>query len=632
VFAHPESAPRSDADAVRKRSPWLAPALVFGLALAITAVLLLSVTRTIEQRDQAAFEAEATRTADAMRERVDTTITLLHGVSGLFAASRNEVSKAEFAAYIAQLGLRDRYPGILGIGYTMRLQPTEVPALEDRMRTRGGEPGFRVWPKDPRPEYHSILFLQPLGERNRAAIGYDMATNPVRKAAMERARDLGRPAASGKVTLVQEIDEHKQAGFVIYLPVYRGDRPPRDLAGRRQSLQGFVYAPLRVGDLLAGVRGSSIRQIDYELYDGEQIGPEALLLSTREPGAHPAEYRTMRRLDVAGRPWQLVMTSRPALESLSQRRLVPWLAVLSVAVSALLAWITLVQARARRAAEAAARQRELNELALRASEERALERAQRLEQLYEEQREGDRRKDEFLAVLAHELRNPLAPIRNSLEILNRAPEGELASRARAIAERQVKQMVRLIDDLLDVSRISRGKIVLQVRRMRLAEAVEAAVETSRPLMEEREHRLHTGYVEPDIELDADPTRVAQVLTNLLNNAANYTPPGGDVWLQVSTPDPGEVRISVRDNGIGIEPQRLNQVFELFMQVNRSPAGGGLGIGLSLAARLAEMHGGRIEAHSEGPGRGAEFVLVLPRAGHGPAIDPAASPGAATHAS
>lgn len=632
MSAPPAPAPASDAGTVRQRSPWLAPAIVFGLALAITAVLLLSVTRTIEERDRAAFEAEATRTADAVRERVDTTITLLHGVSGLFAASRNEVTEAEFSAYIAQLGLRDRYPGILGIGYALRLQPAQVPVLEERMRTRGGLPDFRVWPKDPRPEYHSIVLLQPLGERNRAAIGYDMATNPVRRAAMERARDLGRPAASGKVTLVQEIDEHKQAGFVIYLPVYRGESLPTDLAGRRRSLAGFVYAPLRVGDLLQGVRGGGMREIDFELYDGEQIRPDALLRSTREPEAQPAEYRTMRRLEVAGRPWQLVLTSRPVLESLSQRRLVPWLAALSLAVSALLAWITLVQARARRAAEAAAQQRERNELALRASEERALERAQRLEQLYQEQREGARRKDEFLAVLAHELRNPLAPIRNSLEILNRAPEGDLARRARAIAERQVKQMVRLIDDLLDVSRISRGKIVLQVRRVRLADAVEAALETSRPLMEEREHRLHAGYVDPHIELDADPTRVAQVLTNLLNNAAHYTPAGGDVWLQVTTPDPREVRISVRDNGIGIEPQMLRHVFELFMQVNRSPAGGGLGIGLSLAARLAEMHGGRIEAHSEGFGRGAEFVLVLPRAGHGPAVDPAATSEAVAPAS
>ncbi len=629
MFATPEPAP-PDTDATRKRSPWLAPAVVFALALFTTAVLLLSVTRSIEQRDRAAFEAEATRTTDAVRERIDTTITLLHGVTGLFAASRNEVTRAEFADYIAQLDLSERYPGILGIGYTVRLAPADVPRLEERMRTRGGEPDFHVWPPEPRPIYHSIVYLQPMGKRNQAAIGYDMSTNPVRRAAMESARDLGRPAASGKVTLVQEIDADKQAGFLIYLPVYRGEGVPRDIAWRRQALEGFVYAPLRVGDLLQGVRGSSIREIDFALYDGEQIRPDALMRSTREPEAEPPAYSTLRQLEVAGRPWLLVLTSRPALESRSQRRLVPWLAALSVLVSALLAWITLVQARARRAAEAAAHQRRRNEMALRASEERALERAQRLEQLYQEQRESDRRKDEFLAVLAHELRNPLAPIRNSLEILNRAPDGELASRARAIAVRQVRQMVRLIDDLLDVSRISRGKIVLQVRRVRLAEVVDAAAETSRPLMEEREHRFHAGFVDPAIELDADPTRVAQILTNLLNNAANYTPAGGDVWLQVSTPDPGEVHIAVRDNGIGIEPQRLRQIFELFMQVNRSPAGGGLGIGLSLAARLAEMHGGRIEARSEGLGRGAEFVLVLPLAGHGPVagVEPGAIAGAA----
>jgi signal transduction histidine kinase len=588
---------------------WAAPALVFLLALLVTALLLASVTNSIAQKDRAAFEAEATRTADAIRERIGTTTALLHGTAGLFAVQA-EVSREQFRDYIAQLRLRERYPGIQGIGYSMRVDAGSLPAIVARRRAVD-DPQFRVWPPEPREEYHAVVLLEPLDERNLAAIGFDMFTESARRAAMSRARDTGAAAASGKVILVQEIDESKQAGFLIYLPVYHGGSVPVTLEARRRELRGFVYAPMRVGDLLRGVRGSGVREVDFELYDGVRPRPEALMRSTKEgAGAQPA-HATTRQLDVAGRTWLLVMTSRPAFESLSQRRLVPWLVAVSLAASVLLAWITLVQARARRDAEQAALQRRANELALHASEERARERAQQLEDLYARQRESDRRKDEFLAVLAHELRNPLAPILNALEILQRRPDGVLAQRARDIAQRQLLHMVRLVDDLLDVSRISRGKISLQWQRVKVAGVLDAALETSRPLIDQRGHHLVVSAIDGALELDCDPTRVAQVLTNLLNNAANYTPQGGRIEVGVEA-DATAVRMSVKDNGVGLSPEQLRQVFELFVQVDRTATGGGLGIGLSLAARLAELHGGRIEARSEGLGQGAEFILVLPR--------------------
>ena len=603
--AEPPSPPTPPA-----RSFWLAPLLVFAVALLVTALLLLSVSSSIAQKDQAAFDAEVDRTTDAVRERIDTTVTLLRGAAGLFSASK-EVEPAEFSAYVSQLRLRERYPGILGVGFSARFRPGELEEVIARLRAHG-HPDFQVWPQAARDEYHSIVFLEPLDSRNRTAIGYDMYTDQTRREAMARARDRGEPAASGKVLLVQEIDDSKQAGFLVYLPLYRQKTVPATVEERRRDLLGFVYAPLRVGDLLEGVRGTGVRQVDYVLYDGSEPTPAALLRSTRAGGAGTPLLRAERRLEVAGRPWLVQFSSTPAFESASQRRWVPWLAAGSVGASLLLAWINLVQARARRDAERAAAQRRANEEALQASEERARERAERLQQLYAELREGDRRKDEFLAVLAHELRNPLAPIRTSLEILRRNPEGAAADRARQIAERQVRQMVRLIDDLLDVSRISRGKIALRRERTPLADVIEAAVETSRPLVDARGHRLTVAHVDPGLVLDIDPARVAQIFTNLLNNAAHYTPPGGAIEIGVQ-PGPESVRISVRDNGIGIEPDKLRRVFELFHQVGSS-AGGGLGIGLSLAARLVELHGGHIEARSEGLGRGAEFVVDLPRGG------------------
>jgi PAS domain S-box-containing protein len=227
--------------------------------------------------------------------------------------------------------------------------------------------------------------------------------------------------------------------------------------------------------------------------------------------------------------------------------------------------------------------------------------------------EADRRKDEFLATLAHELRNPLAPIRNGLQVLRLAHGNPRAEeKARGLIERQVQQMVRLIDDLLDLSRISRGKVELRRERIDLAAAVQSAVETSRPLIEQAGHELTLSLPSEPVFVDADVTRLAQVFANLLNNAAKYTEGGGDIRLSVE-PHEKDVLVRVRDNGVGIPASMLPRIFEMFTQVDRSleRTQGGLGIGLSIVKRLVEMHGGTVEAHSEGRGRGSELVVRLP---------------------
>ena len=248
-------------------------------------------------------------------------------------------------------------------------------------------------------------------------------------------------------------------------------------------------------------------------------------------------------------------------------------------------------------------------------------------------READRRKDEFLAMLAHELRNPLAPVLNALHIMRlRGVPGPALEQARATAERQVRTMARLIDDLLDVSRITRGKIELRKEPVELAAAVARAAESSRPFVEERRHRLEVVVPEEPVWLEADPTRLEQVLTNLLNNAAKYTEPGGLIRLAARA-EGDEVVLSVQDTGIGIPPESLETIFDLFMQVDRSPASAtqwGLGIGLALVRSLVRMHGGRVYARSEGPGRGSEFVVRLPRLGRPPTGPLAAPPAAAVN--
>jgi PAS domain S-box-containing protein len=230
-------------------------------------------------------------------------------------------------------------------------------------------------------------------------------------------------------------------------------------------------------------------------------------------------------------------------------------------------------------------------------------------------READRRKDEFLATLAHELRNPLAPIRNAVEVLRRLgpPEPQLQW-ARDVIDRQVEQMTRLVDDLLDVSRISRGKVVLRKEAVDLAAVVSRAVETTRPLIEERRHELTVSLPPKSIRLVADPARLGQILSNLLTNAAKYTGPSGRIWLMAER-EQESVAVRVRDTGIGMTPDFVARAFEMFTQAEQGKdhARGGLGIGLSLVRSLAEMHGGGVTAQSPGLNQGSEFTVRLPLA-------------------
>jgi CheY-like chemotaxis protein len=226
-------------------------------------------------------------------------------------------------------------------------------------------------------------------------------------------------------------------------------------------------------------------------------------------------------------------------------------------------------------------------------------------------RTADRRKDEFLALLSHELRNPLSPILTSARLLERRADAE-AQRDLDVIVRQVKHLVRLVDDLLDVSRVARGRVTLTTKRLELSTVVSRAVEAIGPLVDERRHRLVLSVPVKGLEIEADEVRLTQVVNNLLMNAARYTPPGGSIAVS-ATREGNDVVLRVRDTGVGIDPALLPDVFETFVQAAPAPgrAPGGLGLGLSLVRTLTELHGGTVAARSDGPGRGSEFVVRLP---------------------
>jgi signal transduction histidine kinase len=227
-------------------------------------------------------------------------------------------------------------------------------------------------------------------------------------------------------------------------------------------------------------------------------------------------------------------------------------------------------------------------------------------------KEADQRKDEFLATLAHELRNPLAPIRSGLEILRREPTGEAADRVKDMMDRQLSHMVRLFDDLLDMSRVSKGKIDLRKEKLDLQTVIQSALESVQPYIDEAGHELVLDVTDEPIWVDADHTRLGQIISNLLNNAAKYTADGGKIILSISEKN-GDAIIAVSDNGVGIPSDMLTKIFDLFTQVNSSMdhSHGGLGIGLALVKHLVGMHGGTIQVESPGANQGSIFTVRLP---------------------
>jgi signal transduction histidine kinase/ActR/RegA family two-component response regulator len=574
-----------------KRHLRLHAALVFACGFAFTAFVVTMLAMTASQRDRQRFEANALAAQDVVLDRIETSIALLRGAAGLLASRDEDPSVEEFRAYMNRVALRELYPGILGIGYTRRIAPEERATLEQTLQQQGHQ-GFRIWPEHARAQWHSIVLLEPLDERNRAAIGYDMFTHPVRRAAMERARDGGRAAASAIVELVQEIDARKQPGFLIYLPVYRGETVPATIEERRSRLRGFVYAPIRAEDFLASAFSHETRPSVSLRIRHERVPDEATLLYERAGGQDRAAalYHMETNADVAGEPWRIELWSSATL---ADALVVPILVALAgLGISTALAALLWREHHARSAIQA------------------VLEREQAARGLAER---SNRMKDEFLATLSHELRTPLNAIVGWASVLRSGRMSAAESgNALEVIDRNARAQARLIEDLLDTHRIVSGKLRLDFVALDPVRVLEAALDTVRPLARQKNIEVRQHVTATSLLVRADSARLQQVIWNLLSNAIKFTPAGGriDVTLERAG---ARMRLSVADTGEGIEPRYIEIVFDRFAQADGSITRrhGGLGLGLAIVRELVALHGGSVRASSAGRGKGATFVVELP---------------------
>ena len=564
-----------------RRWPRRSPLLVLASSLLVTALAAGFVAASGRERARSRFENAVQGARDRIEARLGSYVALLHGTTALFAAS-DTVTAADFGRYVQRLDLAARYPGVRAIGYSRRLRA-------------GPTPG---------DETHAVAFLEPLDSINRTLVGYDMHADPMRREAMDRARDSGLPAASAALALRGGPTIDRRPGFLLYVPVYRRDTVVHDVAARRAALLGFVYAVFPADELFAGIFGNEqAPRVFVRVFDGADTTTGTLLVDSRAHrvamSAPPSTIvstaaNTIDTFDVGGRAWTLAFAPIPEGGMIGSRDSVALgVAGLGTLVALALFFLTRAEVRARERAERSEAQR-----------------------------------SRFFAAMSHELRTPINAILGYNDLLLAGIFGELpAVQEDGIrrSQRAARHLLELVNDVLDLSKLEAGKVDVAPEPVRLDELLDDLLTTIRPMAGERGCTVELARAGCAFSIRTDPRRVRQILLNLLSNATKFGAghpvhvaclcvPHGDV-----IPGGGRRRtagdavvIAVRDHGPGIVRADQERIFEEFVQLPGSTPGG-TGLGLPISRRLAELLGGALTVVSE-PGDGSTFYVTLPRDG------------------
>jgi signal transduction histidine kinase len=583
--------------------------LLATLVLSILAALYVHYTEAARQAMR--FENAASNSEDDIRDilqsRIDNYVTLLRGASGLFAVDR-AVGPAEFSAYVDRLMLREKYPGMRGIGYAPRITAADLTKFETQVRHQGLT-DFAIWPDTQQSEMYPITYLDPESSDRGSILGFDMLSDAPRQAAMIQARDTGQAAVTSRLLLVNRGSGVEQPGFLIYLPLYRGGSLPASVSDRRAQIVGFIFSPFRAAALeVPTPKSDADALVRYRVYDGTTISQGNALFDSLQPGDATSDSANRRAsLDVAGQPWTILFDARPT-ESSQQGWVAP-AGVMAGGIAVALA-LYLVMRRnliARNQAEHAAAELARSEEALRHSES-AANAARR------EAESANRTKDDFLATLSHELRTPLNAILGWAQLLEIGVDPTELQHGLKTIERNARVQAQLVDDLLDLSRITSGKLRLELKTIDPASVVLAALDSVAPGADAKGIRLERQLDAQAGPIRGDADRLQQVLWNLLSNAIKFTPAGGKVTARLFRSGSSAV-IEIADTGQGIDAAFLPHVFERLRQADASSTRrhGGLGLGLAIVRHLVEAHGGAVDANSDGPGHGATFRVTLPLA-------------------
>jgi len=733
--------------------------------VALLVSMLFSLVVFLHQRDIAEEEARlrfsfrAKEVSGAVRERLATYESLLQAGT-TFLRTAPLADRNDWQRFVAGLEVQNKFPGIQGMGFARYIPATALHEHQENMRAAGFS-DYGVRPAGDRAEYTSIIWLEPFDWRNRRAFGYDMFSEPTRRAAMERARDTGEPALTRKAKLVQETNEAPQAGFLIYLPLYRYLESPQDVARRREALTGYVYAPFRMNDLMHGIFGERREDVDLEIYDGDGASADDLMFDSDASGrtlgishgrAAPPMFEQVVDLELYGHRWRLHLASTEVFEATVDRAWAWGLAAFCFVVGLLLFQGLRASAHTRskalrlaggmtsKLAEREARLRALFEsihdavivadgkgmiescnpaaaamfgksqdaligsnvdglmpAVYRAAHHGRMEQAlanghlsvpgvarelsamrsdgsefpielslslanssgerrfvavvrdiserRRIDEELRQHRDSlqtmvlertadlvaakvaaesaNRAKTDFLANMSHELRTPMHAILSFASLgRNRQADGESKApveRYFANIDSAAQRLMRLLDDLLDLSRMEATGLTIMPGPRRIAPLIEEVLEEIEPQASRKRLALRSELAECGARVNIDGLRIGQVLRNLLNNALRFSSSPGEIVIVGRVVEGAMLQITVRDSGVGIPPDELESIFAKFVQSSRTHSGaGGTGLGLAICREIVAAHGGRIWAENNAYG-GASLHFTLPLA-NAPATD------------
>ncbi|HLM03056.1 MAG TPA: CHASE domain-containing protein [Pyrinomonadaceae bacterium] len=582
------------------------PFLVLALSLLLTGAATFLFYNSSAQKDSARFQNEVIRIDAGINNKIRTYIAMLKSGRG-FIETVGEVNRDSFRTYVSSLDLRRNYQGVQGIGYAKRILSYEAETLAQRMESEGFK-NFRVFPQNTaKYDYIAVLYLEPLDERNRRAIGFDVSSEDVRRMSLEKAATTGEPVATGKVFLVVETEEDKQPGFLISLPIYKGDRNPQDAEERKRFLDGYVYGAFRANNFLAEVRNTSnTENISITIYDAEADYKNILAQTHNYVADTGSDFTARTETVVAGRKWIIEYKALPGFVAESNSGWTPLILGSGLVFSLLLFGMTYLESFARRKSERFTHE-------LRESEkEKALlfEKEQKARRFAED---ASRAKDEFISVVSHELRTPLNTIAGWTRLLQAdslAPE--MKQQALEKIDKNLRIQTKLVEELLDFSQIITGKGDLNSRLIEISTVFENAVANVSAQAREKEISIEKQNSLNGQKILGDSERLKKAFENVLRNAVKFTSKNGTVFTEIKERDDA-IEMKIRDSGRGISPKFLPHIFEGFRQADSSSTRqfGGLGLGLAISRHILELHGGSITAESAGEGKGAVFTIKIP---------------------
>lgn len=577
-----------------KLTNWLMWVILSSIAVA-TVLLFFYLSADSKRIAQVSFDYKNIQVRQTILQRMISYRQMLRGGVGLFESS-GDVTRQEWKTYIATLQLHRVFPGILGVGYTVYLPADKRSRLESKIRNDGFR-SFKVWPEYDRPVYTSIIYLEPFSGRNLRAFGYDMFTEPVRHEAMSTARDSGKVAVSGKVTLVQETEKYVQAGFLMYMPVYAKDVPLDNVQQRRNAIQGFVYSPFRMNDLMSGILGNVYSDLRLKIYDGAKLVGNNILYDSNPGSRHNPVFRKLMHIQVDNRIWSLEISSLSGFEKTVDRSrpLIILFAgiIISILLYIVMRTLNLIHARAL-------------ELSREIQERKRTE--EKLNKTLRELERSNKELEEFAYVASHDLQEPLRMVASYTQLISRRYKGKLDETADEFldyASEGALRMKQLIHDLLEYSRVTtKGKNFNSVDCNKILEVV------LKNLRIQIEHNKAVIKSTGLPVIMADDTQMIQLFQNLISNAIKFKqqiPPEihvsavlkNNFWL-----------FSFRDNGIGIDPTFRERIFIIFQRLHEKSEYPGTGIGLSVCKKIVQRHGGDIWVESE-LHKGSTFYFTVP---------------------